>query len=202
MAVGPLMDALAARKRGVSTLAVLSANNRLMVKGLSFRVRAAFWLTNAPYWWLAASLARAPPPPLAAGSTACAWALFVAAALVAVCSSAFHGAVLFGPTLGLGLGSSYERVTSTLLVGDMLFANAYGVALAAIAGVRRAAGVFAAPVALLSVSAVLKRRGRPVGYAALHGAWHVLSAAGMWLLLYRNVDADVPSDGAIRRPLQ
>ena len=197
--VGPILDAIAARKRGTSTLAVLSANNRLMVKGLPVRVRIAFWLTNAPYWYLAATLACTPPP-LAASSAACAWALFVAAALVAVVSTAFHGAVLFGPALGLGLGPAYERVTSALLMGDILLANAYGVALAAMAGVRRAAGVFAAPVALLMVSAVLKRRGRPKGYAALHGAWHVLSAAGMWLLLHLQTAnfALLPSRESIR----
>ena len=44
-----LMDALAARKRGVSTLAVLSANNRLMVKGLSSRVRVAMTLPSGSF---------------------------------------------------------------------------------------------------------------------------------------------------------
>ena len=56
------MDALAARKSGTSAVQILNKNNRLLISGLSFRTRALFWLTNLPYWALAARLATLPSP--------------------------------------------------------------------------------------------------------------------------------------------
>ena len=176
MVVGPLMDALAARKSGTSAIQILSKNNRLLISGLSFRTRALFWLTNLPYWALAARLATLPSP-LAGPPWSSLHAL--AALLVAAASSAFHGCVLFG-----GGSASYERVTARLLVLDIIAANSYGVAFACYAGLADAVVVFAVPLALLTWSAVAKRSGQPVAYAVGHGAWHLLSAAALWRLHY------------------
>jgi len=176
MVVGPLMDALAARKAGTSAVQILNKNNRLLISGLSFRTRALFWLTNLPYWALAARLATLPSP-LAGPPWSPLHAL--AALLVAAASSAFHGCVLFG-----GGSASYERVTARLLVLDIVAANGYGVALACYAGLADAAAIFAVPLALLTWSAVAKRSGQPVTYAVGHGAWHLLSAAALWRLHY------------------
>ena len=175
MVVGPVLDAVAARKAGTSAFQILNKNNRLLVSGLSFRTRVLFWLTNLPYWALAARLATLPSP-LAGLSLSPLHAL--AALLVAAASTAFHGCVLFG-----GGSVSYERLTSRLLVLDIIAANGYGVALASY-GLADAAVVFAVPLALLTWSAVAKRTGQPVTYAVGHGAWHLLSAAALWRLHY------------------
>ena len=46
MVVGPVMDALAARKSGTSAVQILNKNNRLLISGLSFG-RALFWLATS-----------------------------------------------------------------------------------------------------------------------------------------------------------
>lgn len=174
MVIGPILDALAARKTGTTAVHVLNKGNRLLISNLSLRIRIAFWLTNVPYWLLAGRLLHTP----------CAMALPAAHALaglvIASVSTAFHGVVLFG-----GGASSYERVTQRLLMLDISAANGYGITLSLYAGLSHAAVVFALPLLLLTASAVLKRRGRAASYAALHGSWHVLSATALWHLLYR-----------------
>jgi hypothetical protein len=178
MVVGPVMDLIAAQKVGSSAITILNRNNRLLVERLPMRVRLAFWLTNVPYWALAAMLVVEPAP--LAGSSTMAAAHMFAVAVVALVSTSFHGAVLFGGSLG----GDYQRVTAGLLLADLICANGYGLVLACCAGLRRTCLIFAMPVAILTASAYLKRRGRPRAYAALHGAWHALSAACMWRLLY------------------
>lgn len=178
MVVGPILDALAARKAGTSAVQVLNKNNRLLIAQLSLRVRLLFWLTNVPYWGLAARLAASPAP--LAGSWSVMHAL--AALTVALVSTAYHGAVLFG---GGASSASYQRVTSRLLLLDMIAANGYGIALSCYAGLAHAAAVFALPVTMLSIGAVVKRRGQPLTYAWLHGLWHVTSAACLGHILYR-----------------
>ena len=176
MVIGPIMDAIAARKAGTSTVLVRNKGNRLLIQSLSVRTRLLFWLTNLPYWALPARLATAPStlvgPAWSPLHTCC-------ALLIAIVSSAFHGVVLFG-----GGSSSYERLTKRLLVLDIAVANGYGAGLACYAGLADAAAVFAIPLLLLTWSAVAKRIGQPLTYAVGHGAWHLLSAAGLWWLLY------------------
>jgi len=167
MVVGPVLDALAARRDGTSAIGVFTKNNRLLVAGLSLHHRVLFWLTNLPYWALAAWLADSGRFGHAS-----------AAACVAAASSAFHGAQMFG-----GSSEANGRRTSRLIALDLVCANGYGLALANSAGLGLALRIFAAPVALLTASAVLKRRNAPRGYALCHGAWHLASAAGMWVLL-------------------
>lgn len=180
MVIGPVLDALAARKTGTSAVHVLNKNNRLLIASLSLQARAFFWLTNVPYWLLAVRLLTLPAP--LAGS----WNELhaIAALVVAAASTAFHGFVLFGGGASAGASTAYERVTARLLVLDIVAANGYGIALSCYAGLAHAVTVFALPLLLLSASAVVKRRGQPRGYAVLHGAWHLLSAAGLWHLLY------------------
>ena len=200
MVVGPILDALAARKAGTSAVQVRARtpstrvcqahssvvcpaaaqvqnkNNRLLIASLPMRTRVLFWLTNLPYWALAAQLATVPSPLVAP-----AWRPLqaVAALLIAAVSTAFHGVVLFG-----GGSASYERLTRQLLILDISIANGYGAGLACCAGLAEAAKVFAVPVLLLTWSAVAKRVGQPKVYAFGHGAWHLLSAFGLWWLLY------------------
>jgi len=164
MVVGPLLDARAARRTGLSAVAIVSKNNRLLVAGLSQGERVAFWLTNLPYWALAAGLADG-------GLLAHA----ASVSIVAAVSTAFHGVVMFGGGLPW-----YEQ---RLIALDILCANAYGGALAYGAGLAALLRHFGLPVLLLTTSAVLKRRGSPRGYAWLHGLWHILSAYGMWRVL-------------------
>jgi hypothetical protein len=167
MVVGPILDAMAARRTGSSAVAVVSKNHRLLVAGLSLSERVAFWSTNMPYWALAAYLADE-------GLVLHA----VSAGIVAAASTAFHGVVMFGA------GSPwYDRATQRLIVLDILAANAYGGVLATGAGLAASLRVFGPAVLLLTLSAVLKRRGSPRGYIWLHGTWHVLSAYGMWRVL-------------------
>lgn len=178
MVVGPILDALTARRDGTSAVHVLNKTNRLLIAQLSLRVRLLFWLTNVPYWGLAARLAAAPAP--LAGSWNALHALAVLA--VAIVSTAYHGTVLFG---GGASSASYQRVTSRLLALDLIAANGYGVALSCYAGLVNAAAVFALPLSMLTVGAVVKRRGQPLTYAWMHGLWHLTSAACMGHILYR-----------------
>ena len=179
MVVGPILDALAARKAGTSAVHVLNKGNRLLIAQLSLRVRLIFWLTNVPYFGLAARLAASPAP--LAGSWNALHALAVL--VVALVSTAFHGAVLFG---GGASSASYQHVTSRLLLLDLIAANGYGIALSCYAGLAHAAVVFTLPVAMLTVGAVMKRRGQPLTYAWMHGLWHLSSAACLGHILYRS----------------
>ena len=167
MVVGPLLDAVAARRMGSSAVAIASKNNRLMVTGLSLGERVAFWMTNLPYWALASHL-------FDGGQ----WAHAACVAMVAAASTIFHGVVMFGFSF-----SWYDRATQRLIAIDILCANAYGGALAYCAGLAASLRIFGPPVLLLTAGAVLKRRGNSRGYAWLHGIWHVLSAYGMWHVL-------------------
>jgi hypothetical protein len=161
MVVGPLLDLLHARKEQVSPTVILGRGN-LLVTTLPFGVRVAFWLTNLPYYLLAVRLADE-----GVSTKHC-----IAVAVIAVVSTCFHGAVLFGASLPAG-------TVPRLMILDVVAANGYGLSLMALHGVGRIARLFALPVCFLSVSAVLKRRQQPHAYAALHGAWHLLSAAAI-----------------------
>lgn len=167
MVVGPILDAMTARRMGSSAVAIASKNNRLLVAGLSLTERIVFWSTNVPYWALAACLVDG-------GLVLHA----VCAGMVAAVSTAFHGVVMFGA------GSPwYDRATQRLIALDILAANVYGGVLAAGAGLVASLRIFGPAVLLLTLSAVLKRCGSPRGYVWLHGTWHVLSAYGMWQVL-------------------
>ena len=93
MVFGPLLDAMAARRRGVPMTQVLSEGNRRVATQLPFATKAIFWLTNVPYWCLATELCFGAPPQIAGPRAAHAICAFI----VALVSTAFHGAVLFGP---------------------------------------------------------------------------------------------------------
>lgn len=168
MVVGPILDALAARNEGTSTLRVLSRGNKL-VATLPLSVRLAFWLSNVPYWLLAAWLLYGPPglqAPVAHGA---------AATGVAIASTSFHGAVLFGGP------AARSWLVPRLLLLDMVAANGYGLFLAVLRGLRPVATAFVLPVCTLALSAIAKRTWEaPYLYASLHGAWHVASAAALW----------------------
>ena len=180
MVVGPLMDAFTARRHGSSMLHEINRGNRLLIQKLPLRTRLLFWLTNLPYVALALALAHVPSAltgSIAAASPA--WA-------VAMASSVFHGHVLFS-----GSGSrDNSSLTALLLAGDMLAANAYGLCVALSAGFPKAARAFGGPLLLLTASAVMKRRGRPGTYCALHGSWYVASAAALAWLHYSGTPPD------------
>ena len=168
MVFGALLDQAVATKLGTSSVAVLTRGN-LGVQGLSLRVRLLFWLTNLPYWLLALRLLLAPADLLGAGQFG--HQLHVAAAtVVALASTAFHGAVLFGDA------RAQLVLVPKLLTLDLLAANSYGAALAVLRGVSLVLPAFSAPLVCLAASAIFKRIGRPNAYAAGHGTWHVLSA--------------------------
>ena len=114
MVFGPILDALAARERGVSVVQVLSEGNRLVAARLSFQAKLVFWLTNVPYWALAVELCTGAPP-LVAGPRG---AHALAAIIVATASTIFHGSVLFGP-----VNSAWPP---RLLRADIICANGYG----------------------------------------------------------------------------
>ena len=175
MVFGPVLDALAARKRGVSTVQVLSEGNRQVSLQLSEFAKLAFWLTNVPYWALASSLWLQQPrdsPPAHA----------IALTTISLVSTAFHGSVLFGP-----LDSHWPR---RLLTADILAANAYGMFLATLVGFSLALRYFGLPLVLLAGAARAKRRGSIATYAWCHGVWHVLSCAAMWRCL-QHIRAEV-----------
>lgn len=172
MVFGPVLDALAARKRGVSPLRVLAEGNRNVALRLSTSNKIIFWLTNVPYWALATELWCGPAPHVAGPRFAHA----VSAVLVASVSTAFHGCVLFGP-----VDSPWP---ARLLSADILCANGYGVTLACLCGWLTALRYFWLPLIFLAGAARTKRAGRILTYAWMHGLWHVLSAAAMWRCLY------------------
>ena len=126
MVVGPVMDLLAARRAGASVTCVLAHNNRLVSTRLDMRTRVAFWLTNVPYWMLAAHLLEVPTP-LASGHVGLGQAHALAAACVALASTSFHGSVLFGS--GKRAYGAIE-LSTVLLVADVLAANGYALTLA------------------------------------------------------------------------
>ena len=158
--VGQLLDAMTARAEKTSAAVILSRGNRI-VAALPLGVRITFWLTNLPYFALTARL-------FADADVASAHA--IAVGVVALASTCFHGAILFGAALPPALAPR-------LMALDLVAANGYGIVLMALRGLRRVLALFAVPVCVLVSSAVLKRRQRPMAYAALHGLWHVLSAA-------------------------
>ena len=96
MVVGVIMDARRAASEGKSTLTVLTNGNLQVATHLSLSTRLLFWATNAPYWLLAAQLLHAPPP-----SSAWPRAHAASVAGVALISTLYHGAVLFGLSLKL-----------------------------------------------------------------------------------------------------
>ena len=172
MVFGPVLDAIAARREGKSSLAVVSRGHHLVNTQLPWKLKLCFWLTNLPYHALAFCVAFGPAPKLAGPR----WAHIVATSIVAATSTAFHGAVLFG--------DSNSRWPNRLLSADLLTANGYGVVLAALCGVQRVVTIFGLPLLLLFSAARRKRAGDVVSYAYLHGIWHVLSAAAIWRCAY------------------
>ena len=175
MVFGPLLDAMAARREGSSTIHVLTRGNQLVASRLPWKSKVVFWLSNAPYHMLAWQLIFGAAPKNVPGAQ---WMHALAAAVVALASTCFHGAVLFS-------GSS--KWPQRLLAFDLLAANGYGAVLAMLLGLWRVLAAFAPPLVLLMSSAYLKRKGHILSYAALHGTWHVLSAAAMWRCLYGEV---------------
>ena len=171
MVFGPVLDYRAARQRGVSTVQVLSEGNARVSTKLPTHVKVIFWLTNVPYWFLAVELGCGAAPHVGSRSTHA-----LAASMVAVASTAFHGSVLFGP-----VASPWPR---RLLSADILAANSYGVALACCCGLFVALRRFILPLALLAGAASAKRAGHVQSYAWLHGTWHVWSCLAMWQCLY------------------
>ena len=174
MVFGPVLDALTARQRGVSTLRILSEGNRQVTLRLSLTHKVIFWLTNAPYWALAAELWCGDAPHVAGDRAVHACAMCIVAGV----STAFHGSVLFGPADSIW--------PARLLSADILCANCYGVFLASLCGWLVALRYFPLPLILLAVAAKSKRVGRIGLYAWGHGLWHVLSAAAMWRCLYHD----------------
>ena len=69
MVFGPILDAIAANKRGdVNVVQVISEGNRLVATRIPLSGKIVFWLTNVPYWLLSAELLlSAEPPTVAAG---------------------------------------------------------------------------------------------------------------------------------------
>lgn len=179
MVVGPAMDLLSGR----DPLQVLAQGNRAVSIHLSLRVKVLFWLTNGPYWALGFSLLVSAPPhlPPDRGPTAMHG---LAMLTVAAVSSLFHGAVLSRPAFAPA--GQLERLIPFFLAADLTVANAYGLYLAVASGFLLALRFFALPLLLLTASAYTKRRGHIRVYAALHGAWHVLSCAAICRLLYRD----------------
>ena len=175
MVFGPLLDVRKARREGKSMTHVWAQGQQLINSRLPFPAKLAFWLTNVPYYAVAARLICGPLP-LAAGAP---WTHAVCMVLIALASTGFHGASLFG--------SPTSTLPSRLLVCDLLFANGYAVYLGTCVGIARMLRVFGVPVLFLAGSASLKRRGSVAGYAWGHGIWHILSAAAMWSCLF--VDA-------------
>ena len=178
MVVGVIMDARRAASEGKSTLTVLTNGNLQVATHLSLSTRLLFWATNAPYWLLAAQLLHAPPP-----SSAWPRAHAASVAGVALISTLYHGAVLFGLSLKLP-PRVFQALTARLLALDVVAANAYGVALVVFSGVARSAPRFAPPLTLLLVGARAKRTSRPVTFAWCHGLWHIFSAYVMFWTLY------------------
>ena len=180
MVVGVVMDARKAAAEGKPTLEVLTRGNLHVAERLSFTTKFLFWATNAPYWLLAAQLLFGAPPP-ARRATASAHA--AATTVVALVSTLYHGAVLFGLSLQLP-PRVFHAMTAQLLAADVVVANAYGTVLVVSAGITRAAPRFIPPLVLLFVGARAKRTGYVATFALCHGLWHVLSAACMGRTLY------------------
>lgn len=187
--VGPILDLLQARREpNGSAVVVFSRGNRLVTTLVPWHLKLVFWLTNVGYWVLATQLLIGGEVLQVAGAR---WQHALAALVVASASTAFHGAVLFG-----GVDSQWPP---RLIAADLVAANGYGVALAALCGVSRVLRVFAMPICALFAAARLKRRGAVLSYAALHGLWHVLSALAMWHCLF----GGLPGTGwppAVRAP--
>ena len=160
-----MLDATKARREGKSMTHVWAQGQQLINARLPFHAKLAFWLTNVPYYAVAARLISGPLP-LVAGSPSTHGLCLV---LIALASTGFHGTALFG--------SPTSSLPSRLLVCDLLFANGYAIYLGTCVGIGRMLRVFGVPVVFLAASASLKRRGSVTGYAWGHGIWHVLSAA-------------------------
>ena len=175
MVFGPILDALAARERGVSVVQVLSEGNRLVAARLSFQAKLVFWLTNVPYWALAVELCTGAPP-LVAGPRG---AHALAAIIVATASTIFHGSVLFGP-----VNSAWPP---RLLRADIICANGYGACLSLLVGLPFALRQFGLPLLFLAGAAKSKRSGYIAIYAWCHGIWHILSCFAIWRCLYHSV---------------
>lgn len=171
MVLGTLLDASTARQRNVSVLQVVSEGNRLIATQIPLPWKVAFWLTNLPYFALAAELAFGAPPRVSPQG-----AHALAVSVVACVSTLFHGSVLFG-----ALDSPWP---ARLLSADITCANGYGVALACQCGWSMALWQFSLPLLLLAAAARSKRSGRVGTYAWCHGTWHVASCHAMWRCLY------------------
>ena len=97
---------------------------------------------------------------------------------VAAASTAFHGAQVFGDP------GAQQTLVPRLLKLDLIAANGYGLVLACTRHLLLVVLAFALPLVFLFASAVLKRTGRPMAFAAGHGLWHCGSAAALGYCLY------------------
>ena len=158
MVFGPILDGLRAKREGKSLVHVWNQGQQFVNAGLPLSAKLMFWATNAPYFFLAAQLwiGAQPLAPGAQGMHA------VALTVMAVVSTAFHGAAMFG--------SSNSPWPSRLLIADLTCANGYGLLLAGLLGFWRVLMIFAPAVLCLAAAAQLKRRRSAWGYVVGHRA--------------------------------
>ena len=119
MVVGPVMDVLKAQREGKDVLHVIMEGNRLLSTHLSTTAKLMFWLTNVPYYVLAAKIGSSAPSSIVpAGSPS----MHAAAVLgIAIVSTAYHGIQVFDPQ---------NPWSPRLLTADICAANGYGILLA------------------------------------------------------------------------
>ena len=180
MVFGVFADAMKSRREGKKMLHVVHAGNQIISTRLSFTSKIVFWLTNVPYIFLTASVASSAGPPLQAAGPR--WLHASALAFLTAASFAFHSFQIFG-------GDSVLLLL--FLMVDTISAIAYGVMLGFASSMGRGLLIFFLPVTVLVVSGRLKRHGHAIGFAALHGTWHLLSVVGLSHLLYARFDDDL-----------
>ena len=142
---------------------------------LPFSAQLTFWLTAAPYWWLAVMLLVTPPPDLGHP-----WMHTCGMLAVALASTFFRGVVCFstGSWMPVGMGGP-----SLLYLLDLTLAQGYVCALALNLGVGRMAVLSALTISILCMNCCVKKYVPPGWYALLHGLCHVCSASVMYSLL-------------------
>ena len=173
MVFGPILDARQAQREGKSLVSVWNRGQQLINAGLPMSAKLGFWSTNLPYYLLAARLWVGGEEVVAPGAQ---WAHALVVTVVAVVSTAFHGAALFG--------SGSSPWPARLLLADLTCANGYGIVLACNLGFFHVLRIFMPGVICLATGAYLKRRGSPFGYVLGHGIWHLLSTAVMYHCLF------------------
>jgi hypothetical protein len=180
MVFGVFADAMKSRREGKKMLHVVHAGNQIISTRLPLSFKIVFWLTNVPYIFLTASVASTAGPPLQAVGPR--WVHASALTVLTAASFAFHSLQIFG-------GDSVLLLL--FLAVDTISALVYGLALGCCSSMQRGMLIFVIPVAFLVVSGRVKRVGNATGFAALHGTWHLLSAAGLSHLLYARFDSSL-----------